>query len=138
MFCRCFHHVVDQQESFFKTFYQQTNRGSKLMIIEQLEDLLWEDVRKKCREVSLDKTVSCLESVGFTVTNRVEHQNVTLFKREYFEGLRNRVYSVLELCTDEEIEEGIAKLNRDYFGDKESIQIDVETTFLIATKKSDY
>ena len=108
------------------------------MIIEQLEDLLWEDVRKKCREVSLDETVSCLESVGFTVTNRVEHQNVTLFKREYFEGLRNRVYSVLELCTDEEIEEGIAKLNRDYFGDKESIQIDVETTFLIATKKSDY
>ncbi len=74
-----------------------------------------------------------LDSHAVTKCND-EHENTICNKEEYFESLRCRVYSVLELFSDEEIEKGIAELDREYFKYKDSVEFTITTQFVIATK----
>ena len=105
------------------------------MIVKQLEVIMWDDARKLCQFEPLANVESLLRNVGFTVTRcNDEHENTICDKEEYFESLRCRKYTLVELFSDEEIEKGIEELDRDYFKYKDSAEFTVTTQFVIATK----
>ena len=70
VFCRSFHHIADQ-EAFLRRLYERVSFGSRLMIIEQLEDILWDDARKMCRSEPFAKVESLLRIAGFTCSYKV-------------------------------------------------------------------
>ena len=105
------------------------------MIIDEVEHvLLWEKVKKQCRPITMEQAESYLRNIGFAVTKCTEQRKTTFSGQEHFERLRKRLYSVLELVPDEDIEQGIAELDRDFFQFKEIVEVDVSTQILIATK----
>ena len=133
MLCRSYHHIPNL-EGVFKKFYNRISRGSKLMIIDQPRYVLPEKLKEKVRPISIYEAEAYLQSAGFTVIKHLEHQSTTWNKQDYFKCLRHRMFSVFKLVSDKDIEEGIAELDRDFFGFKESAVKDTVTTFLTGTK----
>ena len=133
MFCRSFHHVLDQ-ETFLDSLYQKMNPGSKLLIIEQMEDLIWESAKKMCRPVTLNQIEGFLQKAGFGLVKTEEAYIYKYNKEKFFKSLRHRAYSVLKLLSDEDIEKGIAELDRDHFKYKDSMDIQITYHLLRATK----
>lgn len=134
MFCRSVHHLSNH-EQFFTEFFNRIRIGTKLMIVEQREDLLWSSVSVLCRPFPIDQVESNLSKAGFAVCKTVHEKPFTCVKTEYFSGLRNRVYSILKYLSDEEIEEGLKELDKDHFHFQDSIEINVKTIVLTATKQ---
>ena len=132
VFTRSFHHVCDKK-AFLKIFHERALPGSKLMIFDQYDEILWGEANMQSF-MSSDETKSDLQSIGFTVTKNVENCDHTVVKSEHFEGLRHRMYSILSDYTDEQIEKGIEKVDREHFQYKDSIDIIVKAIFLVATK----
>ena len=134
LFCRSSHHVFDQ-EGLFKKMYHVLPKGGQILVIESLEHLLWDEVKKLCRPVSLDQTESFIQKAGFTVTKRKESVSYHWNKQVYFQGLRQRIFSVLEVLTNDEIEKGIADLDKNFFMFADSGDIKIDYEFLKGTKE---
>ena len=89
--------------------------GGQVLIIQFPEKFplpLWKAaLAKRAKVEPLDNTVQYLQEAGFTVERGEEKCHRTIQKGKYFTKLRNRVYTVLELFTTEEIEIGIKELS---------------------------
>ena len=89
--------------------------GGQVLIIQFPEKFplpLWKAaLAKRAKVEPLDNTVQYLQEAGFTVERGEEKCHRTIQKDKYFTKLRNRVYTVLELFTTEEIEIGIKELS---------------------------
>ena len=73
---------------------------------------LWNAAVTKFAKVQpIDHTVRYLQEAGFLVERGEETCRRTIQKDKYFIKLRNKVYTVLELFTAEEIEIGIKEMN---------------------------
>ena len=134
LICQCVHHFPDIQTAF-KKLYDQMHPNSQLLIIENPEPLLWEEVKKLCRPLSLETIEKYLKDAGFDVEKGEEMYFHCYSKEEYFQQLRQRCFSALEMLSDEEIEEGIKKLNETDFKDISSKDLPNYYFLLKGTKK---
>ena len=132
-FCQTFHHVFDP-EPFLKKIYERIPVGSKIILAQLVENLLWADLKKMSKPVTSRPTEQYLSNAGFTVSKHVESDVGIRSKEEYFEGLRNRMWSALQLYSDEEIEKGIAELERDYFQGDNVAGTNITFAFYVGTK----
>ena len=134
LICQCVHHFPHLQAAF-KKLYDKMHSESQLLIIENPETLLWEEVKKLCRPLSLDTMEEYLKDAGFDVEKGEESYVHCHSKEEYFQQLRQRCFSVLEMLSDGEIEEGIKKLNDTDFKGVSSKDLPDYYFLLKATKK---
>ena len=134
LICRSVHHFPHLQAAF-KKLYDKMHPESQLLIIKNPETLLWEEVKKLCRPLSVDTMEEYLKDAGFDVEKGEESYVHCYSKEEYFQHLRQRCFSVLEMLSDEEIEEGIKKLNDTDFKGVSSKDLPDYYFLLKATKK---
>ena len=134
LICQCVHHFPDIQTAF-KKLYDQMHPNSQLLIVRNRELLVWEEVIKLCPLLSIETIEKYLKDAGFYVEKGEEIFVYCYSKEEYFQQLRQRCFSSLMLLSDEEIEEGIKKLNETDFKDISSKDSPNYFFLLKATKK---
>ena len=138
LFLSVVHHLPDQKETF-ESAYQCLPKGGEILIIRRKEQHyfpVWKAVHSKLKSNrnTPETNIDVLTEVGFTVASDEDVQTQTLVKNEYFNQLRFRKFSVLNLFTDEEIEEGLRELDEVVFKGKDSIVFENIMTVIKATK----
>ena len=99
---------------------------------------MWISLKEKfVRQVSKDEVKMQLEEAGFTVEKVTEVGTVKMTKLDWYNRLRKRVFSTLYEFSDEQIEEGLLELDREWFpgkGESDLVEIRDSITIYIATK----
>ena len=101
---------------------------------------MWMSLKENfVRQVSKDEVKSQLEEAGFTVEKITEVGTVEMTKLDWYDRLRKRVFSTLYEFSDEQIEEGLLELDREWFpgkGESDLVEIRDSFTVYIATKEN--
>lgn len=98
---------------------------------------LWKELKKKFTVHSGDIFQTFLEQAGFKVGVTTETYTIPMTKGEWYTKLRKRMFTALYEFSDEEIEEGLMELDREWFpGKDEGDLIEIKDTlyFFSATK----
>ena len=141
IFLRCALHNFGKEviPEFLCNVYKQLNEGGMFMNIAMhgCENLPW---FKKLKEIfpithiTAEYYMEELKKAGFAeVTTRVEGTNVTITKQDLFKTFRERYVTLFEFISDNEIEEGIAEIEKEY-PNQEVIQFIDQYDFALAKK----
>ena len=97
----------------------------------------WKFLNEKFTTHTVDEFKSSLVNAGFNV-QMVQEVGVTkMTKHEWYDKLRKRMFTILYEFSDEQIEEGLKELDRDWFpGKEDSDVVDIRDSlqFYIASK----
>ena len=124
---------------FLCNVYKQLNEGGMFMNIAMhgCENLPW---FKKLKEtfpvthITAEYYMEELRKAGFAeVSTRVEGTKVTITKQDLFKTFRERYVTLFEFISDDEIEEGIAEIEKEY-PNQEFIQFIDKYDFVLAKK----
>ena len=123
MFLSCANLFQDPYETFRSAFEYLPANGLLVVVQRSTECTLplWKSIYAKSIQSShtIDGYRDQLERAGFQVTLSVETGASTMTKREWYDKLRKRMFTVMSGLSDEEIEEGIREVDREWFCDKE-------------------
>ena len=129
-------HLFPHLEASMRSFGRLLKPGDQLLIVERrlyiVEDTAFE---LKTSAGSLDQLEFYLKEAGFSVGKKGEESYAHTFSKEnYFYALRHRSYTALSLCTDEEIEAGIDKLDQEVFKGNLFKELTDNYYMIVATK----
>ena len=100
---------------------------------------LWKSVREKFgRPEGDDALKAFLEQAGFSIQIRSEIYTAEMTKGEWYDKIRRRIFSALNDFSDEQIEEGLKELDREWFPtkkDSDIVEVNDRLFFYIATKR---
>lgn len=135
----CAHLFPDTLSTFQKVAEYLPRDGLLLLIVRASTSTfpMWGELQKRFTVHSEDVFQTFLKQAGFKVTVATEVYTIPMTKGEWYSKLRGRVFTVLYEFSDEEIEEGLKDLDREWFpGKKESDVIEIKDTvlFYMATK----
>lgn len=136
----CAHLFPDPLETFRKTAKYLPQDGLLVLIVRAHTSTfpMWKSMQKKFAVFGEDVFKEFLEKAGFKVTITSEVYTIKMTKGDWYNKLRRRVFSTLYDFSDEEIEEGLKEVDRDWFPDKNDTDIvDIKDTLVYyhATKK---
>ena len=134
------HLFPDPQSTFLKAHKYLPVDGSLVVIVRATQSTfpMWRALQEKFAPVSEDEFQVYLEKAGFNVRMSTEVGIIKMTKLDWYDRLRKRVFSTLYEFSDEQIEEGLAELDQEWFPGKEesdSVEIRDSLVFYIATKK---
>lgn len=136
--CSMVHFIRDKVKTF-ATAYQRLPIGGQILIIRYSEKFpfpLWKEAARQvsgCRLTSGSIT-EALTNAGFKVNFSENVKTYILYKETYLGKLRNRIFSVLGLYSDDEIEAGIEEMKETVFKDSDSLTIENAIQTFHATK----
>lgn len=131
-------HHIPNTELYWKNVYGAMPHGGKLLIITRPQKIAFPFFAAAKEAFAKNQPPhelfeSQLKACGFTIKTSQRSHTFTLPKESWYEMLRHRFMSDLAIFTDEEIEEGIQEIEKNYLG--ESIDIIDNLIFITATKK---
>jgi len=118
------HHIGkdDRKTMFNGIWHQLKNNGSVLILMEpgRLNYPLFAEAldRFESNQPSRSEIVTALEVAGFTTSFSVISYPINLTKAKYIQMVRDRYMSVLESFTDDELENGIASIDKSHKNDE--------------------
>ena len=139
LFCHSIHHFSDWRATFEKAF-AAIPVGSVCLIIaddhsELTIPLFAKAVEKKSQRPKGANICLGLAQIGFTVDEQEGKTVYCCSKEEWYERIRGRFGSILELFTDEEIEAGIAELEQTTLKSTDVVNYENKFKFLVAVKE---
>ncbi len=134
----CAHLFPDTLSTFRKAAKYLPQDGLLVLIVRANMSTfpMWAELKKEF-SVHVNVFREFLEQAGFTVQSTMEAYTIQMTKGQWYDKLRRRVFTALHEFTDEEIEEGLKELDREWFpGKQDSDIIDIKDTvmFYSATK----
>ena len=134
------HLFPDPQSTFLKVHEYLPVDGLLVVIVRSTQCTfpMWRALQEKFAPVSVDKFQVYLGKAGFNVRMSTEVGKVKMTKLDWYGRLRKRVFSTLYEFSDEQIEEGLAELDQEWFPGKEEsdlVEIRDSLLFYIATKQ---
>ena len=140
LFCHSTHYFPDRRTTFEKAF-AGIPVGSVLLIIDEdstrlamplfSKALEMQNLQQKSGNLSLD-----LSDAGFVIEQQEGKMPFSYTKEEWYRKLRGRYRAVLEVFTDEEIEAGIAELERSTLKDTDVVQFENTYRYFLAVKEN--
>ena len=135
----CAHLFPKPLEAFRKAFEYLPPNGLLVMVQRSTECTfpVWKSLKDRSIALSVDGYKDHLERAGFHVTLTVETGISKMMKRDWYDKLRNRIFTVLSELSDEEIEEGIREVDQEWFRDKKDndvIEIRDNLVYFTASK----
>ena len=133
------HLFPDPQATFIKAHeYLSGSDGLLVVIVRATKSTfpMWRSLRDKFAPVSEDEFRVYLEKAGFNVRMSSEVSTIEMTKLDWYDRLRKRVFSTLYEFSDDQIEEGLAELDQEWFpGKVESDMVEIRDSlvFYIAT-----
>ena len=133
-------HLFPSPLDTFKKIAAYLPEDGKLVVIARAQAStfpMWESMRRTFTVVKIESFKEMLEKAGFTVKLVQESYAIPMTKKEWYDKLRRRIFSTLYSFSDEEIEEGLKELDRNWFPDTTDLDIvDIKDTmvFYNATK----
>ena len=140
LFNECAHLFPDTQETFHKAHEYLPADGLLLLIQRSTVCTfpMWKALKANFTPVSVDAFRNKLESAGFNVTMTVEVGTTKMAKRDWYDKLRRRIFTILHEFSDKQIEEGLQELDQELFPGKEEsdmVEIRDSLAYFIATKQ---
>ncbi len=135
--CGSAHLFPDTLDTFRKAAEYLPQDGQLVLIERGFGYPLWKELRKKFTARVEKDFQELLEQAGFRVQTIKEPYTIQMTKGQWYDKLRGRNLTVLYEFTDEEIQEGLKELDREWFpGKQDSDIIDIKDTMKlsIATK----
>ena len=134
------HLFPDPQGSFCKAVKYLPVDGRLVLVTRSTQCTfpMWKAVKEKFAPVSVDKFREYLDRAGFNVQMTIEVGTTKMTKYDWYDKLRKRIFTLLHEFSDEEIEEGLKELDRDWFpGKEESDVVDIRDSlvYFTATKQ---
>ena len=134
------HLFPDPQTTFLKVYEYLPVDGLLVVIVRATQSTfpMWRALQEKFAPVSEDQFQVYLEKAGFSVRMSTEVGTIKMTKLDWYDRLRKRVFSTLYEFSDEQIEEGLKELDREWFPGKEEsdlLEISDSLVFYVATKK---
>ena len=134
------HLFPDPQSTFLKAHKYLPADGLLIVIVRatQCTFPMWRALQEKFAPVSVDTFQEYLGKTGFNVRTSTEVGTVKMTKLDWYGRLRKRAFSTLYEFSDEQIEEGLKELDREWFPGKEEsdlVEISDSLVFYVATKK---
>ena len=111
LMCHCAHHFPNPVATF-KAMLQRMPADGRCMVINYPDEItlpLWRSARDSFNRHPHDPSKPMIEA-GLAVEVHREVVSYHVTKSFWYKRIRGRVYSPLEMLTDEEIEQGIAEL----------------------------
>ncbi len=116
------HHIplIDLPE-VYGGIYQQLDQGGILLTVTRpvivhypFFQAALEVWVKQTQAYTVDALVTYMKKTGFSVSEQIHHYPVQISKNQWFEMLRNRIWSTFSYFSDEELEAGITELMTKY------------------------
>jgi trans-aconitate methyltransferase len=131
-------HHIPERAAFWKTLYTALPQSGKLLIItrpQKIEFPFFSAAREAfARHQPPQELIEReLRNGGFETTTHHRSHTFTLPKEDWYTMLRHRFMSDLGVFSDEEIEEGIVEIEKEY--PEETIDIIDNLIFITATKR---
>ena len=119
------HFFPDPQETFRKAFNFLPVGGIMAIVAHSSECTLplWKAIQEKFSPKHAYNFEEFMENAGFKVTSVVEVGKAKMTKRDWYDKLRGRMFSTLDVISDEEIEEGLRELDEKWFPGKRDTDI---------------
>ena len=140
LFNGCAHLFPDTQETFHKAFDYLPKDG--VLVLATRANMctfpMWKALEDHYTPVNFYGFKLDLASAGFKVSLTVEVGVTKMTKCDWYNKLRRRIFTTLSELSDEEIEDGIKELDREWYPDKkESDVVEIRDTvgFYTATKQ---
>ncbi len=135
----CAHLFPDTLGTFRKAAEYLPQDGLLVLITRAVTSTfpMWQELKKKFTVHSENVFQEFLEQAGFRVQKTMEVYTIQMTKGQWYDKLRRRVFTALYEFTDEEIEEGLKELDREWFpGKQDSDIVDIKDTVMLfsATK----
>lgn len=139
LFCHSAHHFPDRRKTFGKAFKAIPVGSVCLLIVDDYSNLTLPLFSKALKKQSLKlkgSSLSCdLSQAGFSTEQLKGKSLYSYTKDEWYEKLRGRYRSILELFTDEEIEAGIAELEQTTLKNVDVVQYENKYHYFVAIKE---
>ena len=116
--CCVAHHFNNPAESF-RNLLSGMNPSSTCLIINfssKLTACLWKDAREVFFKGTKKDIPKIVAEAGFNAHTFLPIITFKCTKAQWYDKLRGRIFSTIELFSDEEIEEGIAELEQTHLG----------------------
>ena len=119
------HLFPDAEGTFREALNYLPSNGLLVMIVRATTSTfpMWASLKEKFAPISEDKFKEYLVKAGFNVQVMTEVGTVKMTKGDWYHRLRKRVFSTLYEFSDEQIEEGLKELDRDWFPGKKDTDI---------------
>ena len=126
----------------FRSAFEYLPANGLLVVLQRSTECtlpVWKSLLAKGIECShtVDRYRDQLERAGFRVTLSVETGESTMAKREWYDKLRKKMFTIMSGFSDEEIEEGIRELDRERFphkDDTDTIEIRDTLVYFVGLK----
>ena len=140
LFNECAHLFPDTQETFHKVFNYLPKDGVLVLISRSTFCTfpMWKALKDKFAPVKPEVFKQYLAGAGFKFSLTVEVGVTKMTKCDWYNKLRRRVFTTLSEFSDEEIEDGIKELDREWYPDKKEsdvVEIRDSLGFYTATKQ---
>ena len=141
LIAQCIHLWPDHQETFDRMFRNSPQNAVFVVImsVPKTKRAYWKAARESFEAtfVAPDKVEEALGKAGFKLKTTDEVIVYTPTKAEWYRNLRNRSTVCLEPFSDEEIEEGLREVDRDFFAgvlESEQVEVTDNVVVIVATK----
>ena len=132
------HLFGDPQETFRKAF-EYLQEDGLLVLIQRSSSCslpMWKDLAEVFAPLSVDALQEYLDRAGFKLTKAVEVGISRMTKRDWYDKMRRRMFTILSEFTDEDIEKGIKELDQSWFPEKdESDVVEIRDNLVFFTAK---
>ena len=140
LFCHSAHHFPDRRRTFGKAFKAIPVGSVCLLIVDDYANLTMPLFSKALEKQSVKLKGSNLSvdlcQIGFSTEQLNGKSLYSYTKDEWYEKLRGRYRSILELFTDEEIEAGITELEQTTLKNVDIVQYENNYHYFIAIKEN--
>lgn len=139
LFNECAHLFPDTQETFCTAHDYLPDDGLLLLIQRSTVCTfpMWKALEANFAPISVTTFKSYLEKAGFNITVTVEVGTTKMAKREWYDKLRKRIFTILHEFSNEQINEGLKELDKEVFPGKEEsdiVEIMDRLAYFTATK----
>ena len=109
---RCFHHLLDPS-TMFKLMRENCQPDTLCLVLHDIEiAVLCYGSKIASKGLPLESILSPLENTGWTMEKHMEVCLGKVKKGEWYRRIRGRMFSSLEVFTDDEIEAGLEELDK--------------------------
>ena len=119
------HLFSEPQATFRKAFEYLADDGLLVLVTRSSHCTfpMWKALEEKFAPLSTEDFKNYLENAGFKLMVALEVGTTLMTKRDWYDKMRRRVFTVLSEFSDEEIEEGIQELDQEWLPDKKQSDI---------------
>ena len=134
------HHIpIQSLTTVFQNIHKQLNPSGSIMIETRPVDTDFPFFNKvkeiwKTTQPPASVFISSLIESNYVTTTYEREYKVIMSKQHWYQFIRNRSFSELSLCSDDDIETGITELEQKY-QDTDTLHFSDKLIFIIATKK---